>query len=55
MIVSKIGLSCNDTKRYICSDNIHTLPYGHYRIAEEEEKIAEMMENTEENNNNNNF
>ena len=55
MIVSKIGLSCNDTKRYICSDNIHTLPYGHYRIPEEEDKTLEILEENDENNNNNNI
>lgn len=28
--IHKIGLSCNDPKRFICEDNIHTLPYGHW-------------------------
>lgn len=27
----KIGLSCNDPKRYICDDNIHTLPHGYWK------------------------
>jgi len=29
---SKVSLSPNDTKRYICADGITTLAYGHYRI-----------------------
>lgn len=33
--VNKVGLSCNDTKRFICKDNIHTYAFGHYKIAEE--------------------
>ena len=30
---SKFGLSGADTKRYICSDNVHTLAYGHWRTG----------------------
>jgi hypothetical protein len=33
--VNKIGLSCNDTKRFICKDNINTYAFGHFAIAEE--------------------
>ena len=29
--ITKVGLSCFDTKRWIEEDNIHTLAYGHYR------------------------
>ena len=29
---SKIALSCNDDKRHILEDNIHTLALGHYKI-----------------------
>lgn len=32
MISDKIGLSCNDTKRYILRDNVHTLAFGHWAI-----------------------
>ena len=31
---SKVSLSCNDSKRFILEDNIHTLPYGHYAIPQ---------------------
>lgn len=31
---SKVSLSCNDSKRFIMEDNIHTLPYGHYAIPQ---------------------
>jgi hypothetical protein len=29
---SKVALCCNDDKRVILEDNIHTLAYGHYKI-----------------------
>lgn len=29
----KISLSPFDNKRYICDDNIQTLPWGHYKIT----------------------
>ena len=29
---NKVGLSCNDTKRYILDDGINSLPYGHIDI-----------------------
>ena len=29
--ITKVGLSCFDTKRWIEEDNIHTLAYGHYK------------------------
>ena len=28
----KKALSCNDTKVYICDDNINTNSFGHYKI-----------------------
>lgn len=28
----KIGLSGNDTKRFILEDNINTIPWGHYNL-----------------------
>ena len=28
--ITKNAISCSDTKRYICDDNIHTRAYGHY-------------------------
>ena len=31
---SKVSMSCNDSKRFILEDNIHTLPYGHYAIPQ---------------------
>lgn len=33
-MAKKYGLSCNDTKRFILADNIHTLAYGHYKIKD---------------------
>ena len=30
--INKISVSCPDTKRYISSDGIHTLAYGHYKL-----------------------
>lgn len=30
----KVALSGNDNKRYILDDNIHTLPWGHYKIPQ---------------------
>src|SRR5277367_1216015 len=30
--VQKVGLSYDDDKRYVLSDGIHTLPYGHYSV-----------------------
>ena len=38
----KIGLSCNDTKRFILGDNVHTLAFGHYRIPQARAEIAEQ-------------
>lgn len=32
---TKIALSPFDNKRYILEDNIHTLPWGHYKIVSE--------------------
>ena len=31
---TKVALSAVDTKRYILNDGIHTIAYGHCRIAE---------------------
>lgn len=38
--LNKISLSASDDKRYILPDEIQTLPWGHYRIPQEE--IMEM-------------
>lgn len=35
----KVSLSCNDTKRYITSNNIDTLAYGHFKIKQLENLI----------------
>ena len=32
---TKVALCAVDTKRYILNDGIHTIAYGHYRIAED--------------------
>lgn len=34
---TKIALSPFDNKRYILDDNIHTLPWGHYKIVSDQE------------------
>lgn len=34
IMARKYGLSCNDTKRFILEDNIHTLAYGHWKILD---------------------
>ena len=44
---SKVSLSCNDSKRYILRDNIHTLAYGHYAIRQYE-KVYEKQEPLDE-------
>ena len=31
---NKVSMSCNDSKRFILEDNIHTLPFGHYAIPQ---------------------
>ena len=31
---SKVSLSCNDSKRFIMQDNVHTLAFGHYAIPQ---------------------
>ena len=31
---SKVSISCNDSKRFILRDNIHSLAYGHYAIPQ---------------------
>ena len=31
--INKISLNCFDDKRYILSDGINTLSYGHYKIS----------------------
>ena len=36
----KVGLSCNDTKRFVLADNIHTLAFGHYRTPEARSDMA---------------
>ena len=38
----KKGLSCNDVKRWICSDGIETRSYGYNPSEEEEEKDNEV-------------
>ena len=40
ILTRKIGLSCNDTKRFIMADNIHTLAFGHYKTAQAREEVA---------------
>ena len=35
-----MGLSCNDTKRFVLADNIHTLAFGHYRTPEARSDMA---------------
>ena len=45
---SKVSLSCNDSKRYILRDNVHTLAYGHYTI-EQYKKVYEKQEPLDEN------
>ena len=40
ILTRKIGLSCNDTKRFIMPDNIHTLAFGHYKTAQAREEVA---------------
>ncbi len=37
----KSSLNSFDTKRYICQDKIHTLAFGHYKIAELENKCLQ--------------
>ncbi|XP_054290069.1 uncharacterized protein LOC129005253 [Macrosteles quadrilineatus] len=37
----KTALRCHDPKRFLCSDGIHTLPFGDKRIEEEKKKIEE--------------
>jgi len=32
--ITKIGLCGLDDKKWVCSDNIHTLAHGHYRISQ---------------------
>ena len=32
--VNKIALSAQDDKRYILSDGVHTLAWGHYKIKD---------------------
>lgn len=32
--ITKLGLDSGDEKRYICSDNIHTLPWGYYKLPQ---------------------
>lgn len=45
----KKGLSCYDDKRYILSDNVNTLAYGHYSLGgEEENEYDEGAENLKE-------
>ena len=59
---SKVSISCNDSKRFIMQDNVHTLAYGHYAIpqyirvyekgiplAEGEEFVSPLIEGIEEN------
>jgi hypothetical protein len=29
-VITKKAITCNDSKRYICDDNIHTRAHGHY-------------------------
>jgi hypothetical protein len=29
-VITKNAITCNDSKRYICDDNIHTRAHGHY-------------------------
>jgi hypothetical protein len=33
MTISKKGLDCNDTKRVVLRNNVDTLPFGHYSLA----------------------
>ena len=35
---SRVGLSPMDDKRYICSNGVDTLPYGHWRIQEQRDE-----------------
>ena len=39
----KVGLSCNDAKRFILADNIHTLAFGHYKTSEARSKMASHL------------
>ena len=32
VLITKEGLNCMDTKRYICKDNTSTYAFGHYMI-----------------------
>lgn len=41
--VNKISLSPTDTKKYIKSDGINTLPFGHYKIKEQLEEDIDAM------------
>ena len=31
---TKTLMTCKDNKRWICDDNIHTLVFGHYKLAD---------------------
>ena len=31
---TKTLMTCTDNKRWICDDNIHTLAFGHYKLAD---------------------
>ena len=35
-INNKTLMTCTDNKRWICNDNIHTIAFGHYRLANKE-------------------
>ena len=42
---NKLGSSAFDDKRFILNDGINTLPYGHYKIAENVNLYGEKNKN----------
>lgn len=44
--VEKFAFTCFDIKRYLLSDNIHTLPYGHYAIRNDENQVEKEKDDS---------